>query len=84
MAKKNLPAKKKSTDLEKQFLNEVEGLEYDGFENIGSNSLSPPFLKIAQPGSPQIMAGETSHIKGLKAGDFLCPIEPTLGASMLG
>jgi len=70
MAKKNLAAKKKSEDLETKFLQEIDSMGYDGFENVDNNSLSPPFLKIAQLGTPQIIKGDPAYIDGLQPGDF--------------
>lgn len=47
-----------------------ENLEYTGFENVDNDSLSIPFLKIAQSTSPQVNEDDPGHIKGLKPGYF--------------
>lgn len=45
----------------------TKDLGYDGFENVTDDLISLPFLKIAQPNSPELLPD--SQLKGLKAGD---------------
>lgn len=58
--------KKETGVLSKEFLE----TEYTGFENVDRESLSIPFLKIAQNNSTQVNEDDPSYIKGLKPGYF--------------
>lgn len=42
----------------------------DGFDNVDRDSLSLPFLKIAQTQTPQVQEDDPLYIEGLKPGDF--------------
>lgn len=42
----------------------------EGFEGIDTSTMSIPFIKIAQPLSPQINPKKTEYIDGLQAGQF--------------
>jgi hypothetical protein len=44
--------------------------EYTGYENITSDCLSIPFIKIAQSNSDEVLEDNASYIKGLKPGYF--------------
>lgn len=58
--------KKQATDLA-AFTEQAGALGYDGFENVTDDLISLPFLKIAQPNSPELLPD--SQFQGIKAGD---------------
>ena len=58
--------KKENTDMAEFF----PASGYTGFENVDSDSLSVPFLRVAQSNTAQIDENETSYIGGLKVGHF--------------
>lgn len=68
MAKKKQVVKKEKADV--ALLNEIQELEYTGMEEVDSSLLSIPFLKIAQPTTPQAQKGNPAHIEGLSPGMF--------------
>jgi hypothetical protein len=49
-----------------------------GYEGVDSESLSIPFLKIAQPTTPQASEDDPSHIDGLKPGMFFNSVSGTV------
>ncbi len=49
---------------------DIINIEYTGFENVDNDSISIPFLKIAQNTSAQINEDDPSYIRGLKPGMF--------------
>ena len=49
------------------FLDQFSG---QGYEDFTANSYQVPFLKIAQPGSPEVKKQNPSYIEGLEAGQF--------------
>lgn len=48
----------------------AEEMGYTGFENVDSESLSMPFLRIAQQMTASATEGDPSYIEGLKPGYF--------------
>jgi hypothetical protein len=70
MAKKTTKAvaRKKATDVA---TNDLFNQQMTGFENVGNEDISLPFLKIAQPGTPQLDELD------LKSGDFFSTVSGT-------
>ena len=58
------------------FLDQAKGLAYDGFENVTDDLISLPFLKVAQPNSPELLPD--SQVKGLKQGDLFNSVTGTV------
>jgi len=64
---KELKEKENTEIAEAQFFG-TDG--YTGYENVDSESLSVPFLRVAQANTAQINEDEPSYIDGLKLGHF--------------
>ena len=74
MAEKSMAiAEVSGREIAPSFLGELTGPT--GFENISSDCISIPFLRLAQSNSPQALPGK-DKLKGLQAGQYF---NPTIG-----
>jgi hypothetical protein len=56
-------------DLNYDYLNDAKD-SLEGFEEINTQTMTIPFLKLATPGTPQLLSTKACYIEGLKLGDF--------------
>lgn len=70
----NLPANQQ--DVEDDLVATAPGIEFDGpsgFEDVTSDCITIPFLKIAQGLTEEAQRGNAKYIDGLQVGNFFCP-----------
>lgn len=56
-------------NLNYDYLNEAKD-NLEGFEEINTQTMTIPFLKLATSGTPQLLSTKACYIEGLKLGDF--------------